>query len=655
GTELQVRTLYFDGSHLLLGLFNGGLWQYQPGDKGRSASLVQPAGFADLTDQRVDVVLRDAPGSLWVGTRNGLNRVVPGQATQKIFPDPSNPQALPAGLISTLLMDQKGRLWVGTQGGGIAVLRGPGNKPQFQRIGLAEGLANMNIDQLLLDQSGRIWASTDAGIASIDADTLKVTMQRTADGVRIPSYWGGAGVSSSNGELLFGGAGGLTVIQPALRQAWQYQPPVLITDVRIKGKPVNAGALNLPLPDLAPFTIEPDANSIAVEFAALDYSAPELNRYAYRMDGYDADWIETDASRRIVSYTNLAPGNYRLRLRGSNRNGQWSEPERVLPLRVLPAWYQTWAWYGFCMVSTLLLLWQLFRSRTRFMRRRQYELERQIEQHTRQLREQHAELLQQAKLASLGTLTAGVAHEINNPANFALVGSYNLAQQLAQFHDVLLQLAGDEATPDFIDLLDQRFAALNGSLAAISEGTERIRDLVKDLRTFSRLEESNVKSVVLTDSLRATINLVRTQYAEGMRIECDLQANPELECSPVQLNQVFMNLMVNAWQAISIRSPEQQAAQAGCLAIRSYLESDFLVFEFEDNGVGIPEQSLPHIFDPFFTTKGVGQGMGMGLSVAFGIMEQHHGSISVRSELGKGTCFTLRLPVANSQPDGNSK
>lgn len=642
-----VRSLYFDGKTLWVGISNDGLWQYQglTADGKLKPGLSRPAGFENLTDLRVNVMLNDGQGGLWVGTRNGLNRVRPGQAAQKIINDPLDPHSLPVGSISTLFKDKKGRLWVGGQGVGIAILERDTGKPGFQRLGLGEGLPNMNVDKILMDQTGRIWASTDDGLVNIDPDSLKVAAIRKAEGVHISSYWGDAGLVSKEGDLLFGGVGGLTVVQPQQRQSWQFQPPVLITDVRIKGKPINASGLNQALKSLSPLQLDSDANSLTVEFTALDYSAPTLNRYAYRMDGYDSDWIETDASRRSISYTNLAPGSYRLRLRGSNRNGQWSEPERILPLQVIPAWYQTWYWYMACSAAVLALLWHISHVRTRTMQRRQQELEHQIEQHTRQLRKQQAELLHQAKLASLGTLTAGVAHEINNPANFALVGSYNMAQQLAQFHQTLIQLAGEDATPDFIELLNQRFGALDGSLAAISEGTQRIRDLVKDLRTFSRLEESDIKSVVITDSLRATIHLVSAQYAQTMQIECDLQASPILECSPVQLNQVFMNLMVNAWQAITIRTPEQQARAAGRLIIRSYFADGFLVLEFEDNGVGIAEPSLDHIFDPFFTTKGVGQGMGMGLSVAFGIMEQHHGSISVRSQLGEGTCFTLRLPL----------
>jgi diguanylate cyclase (GGDEF)-like protein len=136
----------------------------------------------------------------------------------------------------------------------------------------------------------------------------------------------------------------------------------------------------------APLTVPPDANSLAVEFAALDYTAPERNHYAYRLDGFDRDWTETDANRRLAIYTNLPPGNYVLRLRGSNRAGVWAERERTLPIRVLPAWYQR-LWLK--LVGGVLLLLgvaMIVRWRTRYLRRRQADLERQIAERTTDLR-----------------------------------------------------------------------------------------------------------------------------------------------------------------------------------------------------------------------------------------------------------------------------
>lgn len=262
-----------------------------------------------------------------------------------------------------------------------------------------------------------------------------------------------------------------------------------------------------------------------------------------------------------------------------------------------------------------------------------------------QLHETQLQLVQQEKMASIGTLTAGIAHEINNPAHFANLGAFNARDKLGRFHQFLLSLTGPDAPPVLLDKIKQHVQELNADLDVVSEGTIRIRDLVRDLRTFSRLDEADFKVVPIADSLNSTVNLVRTQYQETAQIRLELDANPELECNPAQLNQVFMNLIINACQAIAGKQGTSGTNQPGVLVIRTRLDGDGVVFEFEDNGCGMPQEVADQIFDPFFTTKSVGEGMGMGLSISFGIIKKHHGTIAVHSSVGQGTCFTLRLPL----------
>ncbi|MEN9868880.1 MAG: hypothetical protein RL748_4470, partial [Pseudomonadota bacterium] len=577
-----------------------------------------------------------------------------------IHADGNNPQALSSDSIASIMEDRKGQIWIGTQGGGICVLKSgwvPAHgAPRFQRIGSAQGLPNNLVNKMLEDAQGTVWASTDEGLAMIEPQSMAVRPLRLADGVSIPSYWTNAGAKGAQGEIMFGGAGGITLVLPERLNQFNYRPPLVVTHIESGGHTISSDHFNHAsyyaradaqghnLPAARPraatagqaLVIRPQANNLTVEFSALDYVAPEHNRYAYRLDGYDNDWIDTDPTRRLAAYANLAPGEYVLRLRGSNHLGLWNEEELRLPLRVLPAWYQTWWWYLLVLGLAVALIWGLVQGRTGYLRKRQHELEQLVSQRTTQL-------LQQAKIASLGTLTAGIAHEINNPSNFAHVGAYNLGTQLQQFQQLLNQLAGDDAPQELRDTLQQQFDQLNGSLAAISEGTSRIRNLVKDLRTFSRLDEAQWKPVAIADSLLATVSLVRTQYANQVEIRCDLAANPVLECSPAQLNQVFMNLIVNACQAICDRPPAVCEQEPGLLTIRSRVDGKWLVFEFADNGGGIPDAIRERIFDPFFTTKTVGEGMGMGLSISLGIIQKHRGTIELQTEPGRGSCFIIKL------------
>jgi diguanylate cyclase (GGDEF)-like protein len=398
-----VWTLLRDESMLWIGGFDG-LWGIDPGAGGTN-SVVHPGTADGLTDQRVTVIARGEQGFLWIGTKNGLNRFdLASHAIERILPDPADPQSLPAGYITSLLTDRHGRLWVGTLGAGISVLqsRDARGRPRFRRIGSPDGLVNDFPNKLLEDREGNIWSSTDDGLAVIDPATFATHTFGRAEGVPISSYWVGAGAATPEGELLFGGVGGLTVVRPDRLSHWSYRPPVVVTDVRIGGKVIPAARFN-GSGSSEPLIVTPDANSIAVEFSALDYSAPERNRYAYRLGGFDADWVEIEPTRRLAAYTNVPPGEYVLQLRGSNRDGAWSGTALSVPIRVLPAWYQTMAFRVAAALVALAVLATLIQGRTAFLNSRRRELEQQVIERTAELRESQRRLEQ---MAYFDTLTA---------------------------------------------------------------------------------------------------------------------------------------------------------------------------------------------------------------------------------------------------------
>jgi len=236
-----------------------------------------------------------------------------------------------------------------------------------------------------MDAEGRVWAGTDDGLAVIDPETFAVRALHRAEGSPLADYFVNAGTVDRQGEPIFGAKGGVSVVRGAPPPLWDFHPPVVVSDVRIAGQRVPSGRFN-GAGSKVPLQLTPDTNSIAIEFAALDFTAPERNRYAYKLEGFDRDWIETDATRRLAAYTNLPPGDYALRLRGSNRDGVWTERQLALPIRVLPAWYQTF-WFDLAMAAlAVAVMAGITRSRTAILRRRQVELERQIAARTADLR-----------------------------------------------------------------------------------------------------------------------------------------------------------------------------------------------------------------------------------------------------------------------------
>lgn len=385
----SIISLTFDAGVLWIGGEEDGLTGMVPGRRGVPDKVIFGAHEkAKLADGGVNTILRGRGEDLWVGARNGLYRIdLSTHAVEHIVANPAEPTALPARFVVASLIDRKGRLWVGTFGGGLAMMTGRGTdgRPHFRRFGLAEGLPHLNVDSLEMDGSGTIWAGTDEGLARIDPKTLALRAVRQADGSPLVDYFAGAGTSTPQGEALFGAKGGVTIVRPGKLPRWTLQPPLVVTDLRIAGVSQPVAPLNS-RKNPTPIVLTPDTNSIAVEFAALDYTAPGRNRYAYRLDGFDRDWTQTDASRRLAIYTNLPPGNYTLRLRGSNRAGIWTERELSLPIQVLPAWYQH-MWFRLAAIAIIALaMFAIVRWRTRYLRRRQTDLERQIADRTADLR-----------------------------------------------------------------------------------------------------------------------------------------------------------------------------------------------------------------------------------------------------------------------------
>ena len=285
---------------------------------------------------------------------------------------------------------------------------------------------------------------------------------------------------------------------------------------------------------------------------------------------------------------------------------------------------------------------------------RMLQLEQTLAKQNQDLRQAQAAMIQTEKLASLGQLAAGVAHEINNPIayvtnNLAVIRRDGLAalNLLAKYSNLSAHLARLEPgvaaeiarLEDEIDLayIQQNLGRL---LDTSLKGLQRVRDIVGNLRDFARLDEAEFKEIDLNSALQTTIEILQHELKQKMiRLEASWQDVPPLPGHPGKLNQVFLNLLMNAIQACPAE---------GGIQVRTRTDGDFAVAEIEDNGSGIRPEHLPHIFEPFFTTKPVGQGTGLGLSVSYGIVRDHNGSIEVDSAAGRGSIFRVRLPLPSS-------
>ncbi|HEY7818143.1 MAG TPA: ATP-binding protein, partial [Vicinamibacteria bacterium] len=252
----------------------------------------------------------------------------------------------------------------------------------------------------------------------------------------------------------------------------------------------------------------------------------------------------------------------------------------------------------------------------------------------RELRQAQAQLVQSEKMASLGGLVAGIAHEINTPVGAMISMHDTLVRATAKLKDHL-----KEKNPEIFETderLKSLFAMIDESNQVIRSGASRVAEIVRRLRSFARLDEAELKKVDVHEGLEDTLTLVHHEIKHNIHVVRDYGKLPLMSVFPSRLNQVFLNLINNARQAIGER---------GTISIRTWLEGKTANIAITDDGVGISKENLPRIFDPGFTTKGVGIGTGRGLSICYQIVKDHRGRIDVESEVGKGATFTVRIPT----------
>jgi len=281
------------------------------------------------------------------------------------------------------------------------------------------------------------------------------------------------------------------------------------------------------------------------------------------------------------------------------------------------------------------------------------DLERQnteLAVRTAELQRLQVQIVHSEKMASVGQLVAGIAHELNNPAGFVYGNMDLLKDRVADVRDLLAAYDTVTLPPDhapLVNAIKDRIGYevlaedLDSMIADCLEGAERIKDVVQNLRLFSRLDEAEIKRVDIHEGIDSTIRLLSRYYSSGrLELRREYGVLPLVSCYASQLNQVWMNLLANAAQSLPNR---------GTVTISTRQDGDSVEVSISDNGCGVPPDQLSRIFDPFFTTKPVGEGTGLGLSISYGIIERHGGTISVVSTVGSGTTFTIRIGIETTQ------
>jgi diguanylate cyclase (GGDEF)-like protein len=391
-----VMTMYEDSAgRVWIGTFGGGVSRFDPATEQFTRFNADAKNPASLSSDRITSFAEDQTGQIWIGTEGGgLNLFNP---TTEVFyhfgHDPEDPKTLAADTVYSINVDAAGTVWVGTHGGGLDRVVGDVRKPSelhFANVSQYEGLSNDVVYGVQFDNTGWLWMSTNYGISRLDPESGEIRNLHRKDGLQSEEFNFGAHYRSADGELFFGGHNGFNAFRPEEIQVNATVPLIALTGFFNANDPSRSG---LPGEDETVEISWKDDN-VAFEFAALDFAAPEQNRYMYKLEGFDRDWIDL-GNRRRVTYTDLDDGRYLLRVKAANSEGVWNEAGYAIPVSVSAApWDTWWAYLGYAVLAVQLAAFLWLGHRRKIQREEKYSrrLEHEVDERTDKLLEKNKQL-----------------------------------------------------------------------------------------------------------------------------------------------------------------------------------------------------------------------------------------------------------------------
>ncbi|MFV0376937.1 MAG: two-component regulator propeller domain-containing protein [Mangrovibacterium sp.] len=584
--------------------------------------LQNPSDPYALADNRVRCFLEDHNGNMWIGTANGLSFVDAANM------DTDNKQFIPIlqtnreGSISyndiiCLFEDSKQQINIGTYGGGINqfIGRDADQNFSFKQTKQENGLSSNLILSFVEDRNNNLWVSTDFGLCKIYPDSNKIENFYVSDGLKENSFSEGKGMMTDNGIVAFGDLSGLLVFQPEQITKQERPAPVVLTDLLVNNhanKELLQEARQLASSTTGRLKLKYDQNFLTFEFAALDYKAPSKIQYEFKLDNYEKNWNRSGNLNKAI-YRELQPGDYLFRLKASNSDGLWVNPELLIPVTILPPpWKTWWAYLLYAFVAGGL-----------FVLIRRFTLERIKLKHEVEFEKQLAD----DKLK----FYTSISHEFKTP----------LALILGPVEDLL----ADKNLPPH----------LSKPLHMVKRNTRRLLELLEQLMDFRKIQKGFLKAEQTPGDLVFFLTEIYQAFqpiAEKKNIAFTFNKDREYLHANIDyksLEKVVFNLLSNAFK----HTAEGQKVELHLHVDESRQQ---LVISVQDKGEGIHEQDIPMLFERFsFGRRSRWKdesSTGIGLSLTKELVDLLGGTIQVESTLGEGSCFTVTVPYQQGMAIG---
>ncbi|GAA4451437.1 hypothetical protein GCM10023189_13490 [Nibrella saemangeumensis] len=532
----------------------------------------------------------------------------------QLLHQPTKQQSLPTNQLMCLAADpyHPAVLWIGTLGAGLA--RFDTQTGRFRTFSEQDGLPNNTITSLLTDRQGYLWAATYKGLVRLNPRTFHKRVFTRSDGLQDHEFVYALSTRLPDGRLAFGGRTGMTVFDPAALQENLFEPPVVLSGLRINNAVIEAEGPSSPLPEpinaLDQLTLDHTQNFLTFEFAGLQYSKPEKIQYRYRLAGVDDDWVNA-GTQNTANYTQLRPGRYTFEVMATNADGRWSRHVKQLDVMITPPFWATWWAYA---LYTLAFGGAVFG----FV---QFRIGQARQQQAMQLKQQEAEQLR--AVDELKTrFFSNITHEFRTPLSLILSPTEKLLQETK--HDT----------------------ATRQTLSSVHRNARQLLRLINQLLDLSKLEAGNMTVSLARGKVSQFVKELLSAFqplAQQKRITLrftTIGPDPERLFDADKLEKIMYNLVSNALKFTDA---------GGQVTVQFDADDAHARLTVTDTGRGIPADKLPHIFDRFYqvdtSRTRAHEGTGIGLALVNELTELMSGTISVSSELGTGTRITIEIPM----------